>query len=169
MVVSPLTGELVPLAQMAEHMRVSLIDPKWKEQREAMLAKLRGSTRAGDDEIGANLVSLARHRPDVFGAAAGPGGGAAGRGDDGCCPGVLLCALAGAWDACLAGMRELVLSFRQMAPPRRETVPWPRLLRARRRRGEQGCEQGRAGVCARVDVGGAVAVRGGVDQGRQVR
>lgn len=72
MVVSPLTGELVPIDQMAEHMRVSLIDPKWKEQREAMLAKLRGSTRAGDDEISANLVSLAKHRPDVFGAPAGP-------------------------------------------------------------------------------------------------
>ena len=105
MVVSPLTGELVPLAQMAEHMRVSLIDPKWKEQREAMLAKLRGSTRAGDDEIGANLVSLARHRPDVFGAAAGPGGGdeAGGASCRRCGPGILLCTLAGAWDACLAG------------------------------------------------------------------
>ncbi|KAK9825176.1 hypothetical protein WJX81_003205 [Elliptochloris bilobata] len=68
MVVSPLTGELVPIDQMAEHMRVSLIDPKWREQREAMLAKLRGTTRAGDDEISANLVSLARHRPDVFGS-----------------------------------------------------------------------------------------------------
>ena len=68
MVVSPLTGELVPVEQMGEHMRVSLIDPKWREQREAMLAKLRGTTRAGDDEISANLVSLARHRPDVFGA-----------------------------------------------------------------------------------------------------
>ena len=40
-VVSPITGELVPLEQMAEHMRVSLIDPKWKEQRETMLAKIR--------------------------------------------------------------------------------------------------------------------------------
>jgi splicing factor 3A subunit 1 len=27
--VSPITGELVPIEQMAEHMRVSLIDPRW--------------------------------------------------------------------------------------------------------------------------------------------
>lgn len=39
--VSPITGELVPIAEMAEHMRVSLIDPRWKEQREAMLSKIR--------------------------------------------------------------------------------------------------------------------------------
>ena len=41
--VSPITGELVPVSQMAEHMRVSLLDPKWKEQKDAMLAKMRGS------------------------------------------------------------------------------------------------------------------------------
>ena len=40
-VVSPITGELVPIGEMAEHMRISLIDPKWKEQRELMLAKIR--------------------------------------------------------------------------------------------------------------------------------
>ncbi len=28
MVVSPITGELVPVEQMAEHMRISLIDPR---------------------------------------------------------------------------------------------------------------------------------------------
>ena len=38
-VVSPITGELVDVNEMAEHMRISLIDPKWKEQREAMLAR----------------------------------------------------------------------------------------------------------------------------------
>ena len=44
-VVSPITGEMIPLDQMAEHMRISLIDPKWKVQKEARMAKLRGSTR----------------------------------------------------------------------------------------------------------------------------
>jgi splicing factor 3A subunit 1 len=39
--VSPITGELVPVSEMAEHMRISLIDPRWKEQREAMLSKIR--------------------------------------------------------------------------------------------------------------------------------
>ena len=68
---SPITGELVAVDQMAEHMRISLIDPKWRTQREAMLAKIRETTKASDDEIGRNLVGLARHRPDVFGERAG--------------------------------------------------------------------------------------------------
>ena len=66
-VVSPLTGELVEINAMAEHMRVSLIDPKWKTQRDAMLAKMKGSAKASDDEISRNLSMLAKNRPDVFG------------------------------------------------------------------------------------------------------
>ena len=69
-VVSPITGELVPVDQMAEHMRISLIDPKWKVQREAMMGKLRGSTVATDEEISRNVISLARTRPDIFGSSA---------------------------------------------------------------------------------------------------
>ena len=65
--VSPITGELVAISEMAEHMRVSLIDPRWKEQREAMLSRLRDTTRASDDEIARNLVGLAGTRPDIFG------------------------------------------------------------------------------------------------------
>jgi hypothetical protein len=71
-VVSPITGELVPVEQMAEHMRVSLIDPKWKEQRDAMMAKIRETTKASDDEISRNLMGLAAARPDVFGTSSLP-------------------------------------------------------------------------------------------------
>lgn len=67
MVVSPITGEMIPVDQMAEHMRISLIDPRWKQQRDAMLSKIRDTTKASDDEISRNLVGLARSRPDVFG------------------------------------------------------------------------------------------------------
>ena len=67
MVVSPITGELIPLSDMEEHMRVSLIDPRWREQREAMISKIRDTTRAADDEIARNLVGLAKTRPDIFG------------------------------------------------------------------------------------------------------
>ncbi len=31
---SPLTGELVPASKMAEHMRIGLLDPRWREQKE---------------------------------------------------------------------------------------------------------------------------------------
>lgn len=67
MVVSPITGELIPVNEMAEHMRISLIDPKYKEQKERMMAKLRETTLATDDEISRNIVGLARTRPDIFG------------------------------------------------------------------------------------------------------
>lgn len=65
-VISPITGELVPLEEMAEHMRVSLIDPRWRTQKEAMMTKIKETSKASDDEIGRNLSLLARTRPDVF-------------------------------------------------------------------------------------------------------
>ncbi|KAM1384964.1 hypothetical protein PS2_036825 [Malus domestica] len=43
-VVSPITGELFPTSEMSEHMRISLIDPKFKEQKERMFAKVRDTT-----------------------------------------------------------------------------------------------------------------------------
>ena len=67
-VVSPITGEMVPLDDMAEHMRISLLDPKWKVQREAMLAKLQGSTQASHEDVAANVLNLAQNRPDIFGS-----------------------------------------------------------------------------------------------------
>ena len=69
--VSPFTGELVPVDAMAEHMRVALLDPKWRTQRDAMLAKVRVTAKASDEEIVGNLISLAKRRPDVFGEASG--------------------------------------------------------------------------------------------------
>ncbi|OMO75552.1 SWAP/Surp [Corchorus capsularis] len=66
-VVSPITGELIPINEMSEHMRISLIDPKYKEQKDRMFAKIRETTLAQDDEISRNIVGLARTRPDIFG------------------------------------------------------------------------------------------------------
>ncbi|XP_071701557.1 probable splicing factor 3A subunit 1 [Rutidosis leptorrhynchoides] len=66
-VVSPITNELIPVNEMSEHMRISLIDPKYKEQKERMFAKIRETTLAQDDEISKNIVGLARTRPDIFG------------------------------------------------------------------------------------------------------
>lgn len=43
---SPITGELIRVEDMAEHMRISLIDPRYQEQREAMMAKIRDTTKA---------------------------------------------------------------------------------------------------------------------------
>ncbi|CAM0879050.1 unnamed protein product [Alopecurus aequalis] len=56
--VSPITGELVPTGEMEEHMRVSLIDPKYKEQQERKLAKIKETTLAPDDEISRSIVDI---------------------------------------------------------------------------------------------------------------
>lgn len=54
-------------------MRISLLDPKWKEQKEAMLSKIKDTTKADDDEITRNLIGLAKTRPDIFGEHGGGG------------------------------------------------------------------------------------------------
>ena len=35
--ISPITGERVPAENMAEHMKISLLDPRWREQRDRVL------------------------------------------------------------------------------------------------------------------------------------
>jgi len=65
--ISPITGQQVPVEQMAEHMRIALLDPKWKEKS--------GLTRAGDkedtlalgDDVGRSLAKMAAKRKDIFG------------------------------------------------------------------------------------------------------
>lgn len=67
MVVSPLTGELVTQSQYDEHMRISLLDPKWKEQRAVEASRQAGSNLPAN-EIDLNLKRMASARPDVFDA-----------------------------------------------------------------------------------------------------
>eukprot|EP00285_Hemiselmis_virescens_P008214 CAMPEP_0173400226 /NCGR_PEP_ID=MMETSP1356-20130122/47321_1 /TAXON_ID=77927 ORGANISM="Hemiselmis virescens, Strain PCC157" /NCGR_SAMPLE_ID=MMETSP1356 /ASSEMBLY_ACC=CAM_ASM_000847 /LENGTH=517 /DNA_ID=CAMNT_0014360107 /DNA_START=210 /DNA_END=1759 /DNA_ORIENTATION=+ len=66
--ISPITGQQIPMDQMAEHMRIALLDPKWKEK--SGLVNKQGEkddTIAVSDEIGANLKRLANKRKDIFG------------------------------------------------------------------------------------------------------
>ena len=57
-VVSPITGELIPISEMLEHMRISLIHLKYKEQKERMFAKVRETIPLQDDKISRNIVGL---------------------------------------------------------------------------------------------------------------
>lgn len=64
---SPITGELVPIGEMAEHMRISLIDPKYREQKEAMMAKIRDTTKGahvGGGGYGVGWGGLGMSGPD---------------------------------------------------------------------------------------------------------
>nr|GAT61226.1 predicted protein [Mycena chlorophos] len=61
-------GQQVPVDDLQEHMRIELLDPKWKEQRNALEAR---KAQASELQSGANVVSalkgLARTRVDIFG------------------------------------------------------------------------------------------------------
>ena len=39
--ISPLTGEKVPVESMAAHMKINLLDPRWKEQKEKAIEEKR--------------------------------------------------------------------------------------------------------------------------------
>jgi splicing factor 3A subunit 1 len=57
--------------ELQEHMRIELLDPRWKSQRDALEAR---KAQASELQRGANVVdslkSLARARVDLFGAEA---------------------------------------------------------------------------------------------------
>lgn len=57
----------VPVSQIDEHVRIELLDPKWRTQRLAMMAKNKESNlvETGTD-VSKNLEALAKHRQDIF-------------------------------------------------------------------------------------------------------
>merc|ERR1711976_579711 len=65
---SPLTNEIIAVNDMEEHMRLNLIDPRWRDQKKSMLDKIKQSSTASDDEIAFNIQNLAQNRPDIFGS-----------------------------------------------------------------------------------------------------
>lgn len=67
--ISPLTGEKIPAAKAAEHMKVGLLDPKWVEERDKHI-----TSKANEDivfapgqAIESSLKQLAERRTDIFG------------------------------------------------------------------------------------------------------
>ena len=64
-------GQQIPVDELQEHMRIELLDPKWKSQRDALEAR---KAQVSELQRGANVVSslknLARTRVDIFGAEA---------------------------------------------------------------------------------------------------
>lgn len=65
--IDPRTGQEVRIDESAEHMRINLLDPKWKEQRQRMLEKHKGTSFTSGDDIASALAGLAKNRPDIFG------------------------------------------------------------------------------------------------------
>eukprot|EP01147_Barroeca_monosierra_P001370 gene1371-4545_t len=71
MLISPLTGELIPASRMQEHMRIGLLDPKWREEKERQELETR---RRKDDWLRSSeqtmehLKDIAARRTDIFGS-----------------------------------------------------------------------------------------------------
>lgn len=66
--ISPITGEKIPASKVAEHMRIGLLDPRWVEQRDKMIEKVREeNVYAPGSAIEASLKQLAERRTDIFG------------------------------------------------------------------------------------------------------
>ena len=54
--IDPITGKSVSVADMPEHMRIQLLDPKWAEERKKFQDKQKDSNLVGGDAIVANMA-----------------------------------------------------------------------------------------------------------------
>ncbi len=67
MQVCPRCGQDVPVNEMAEHMRIELLDPKYIEQRKRNEAKTKERSYADPSQVAANLARLASKRSEMAG------------------------------------------------------------------------------------------------------
>ena len=68
MMIDPTTGNKVPISEMSEHMRIQLMDPKWREEKKRMDEKQRDKSGATGEDIAKNLSTFAKQRNDIFGS-----------------------------------------------------------------------------------------------------
>ncbi|QRW00718.1 splicing factor 3A subunit 1 [Ceratobasidium sp. AG-Ba] len=62
-------GQQIPEDELAEHMRIELLDPKWKTQRDNLeMRRAQASELQGGANVVSSLRQLARTRVDIFGA-----------------------------------------------------------------------------------------------------
>ena len=69
LMISPLTGELIPASKLQEHLRISLLDPRWREQRDKERREKmeQEAVFAHGQFVEHNLKQLAERRTDIFG------------------------------------------------------------------------------------------------------
>ena len=60
---------MVPANEMTNHLKVLLLDPKWKEQKERFIEKARAeSALSSSTDIEGNIAEFIGNRPDIFGS-----------------------------------------------------------------------------------------------------
>ena len=67
-VIDPITGKSVAVADMPEHMRIQLLDPKWAEEKKKFMDKQKESNLVAGDVIASNISRFAQARGDLFGS-----------------------------------------------------------------------------------------------------
>merc|ERR1719499_197473 len=72
MVESPFTGDMIPLGEISEHIRIMLLNPKWKEQKEILMDKMRSTSLADNSEIAKNLHIFSKRRQELTGGTGKP-------------------------------------------------------------------------------------------------
>ena len=68
--VDPISGKTIPVDQMEEHMRVQLLDPKWREEQKRFAEKQKETGYAEGSSIADSLRMFAKKRGDIFGQSA---------------------------------------------------------------------------------------------------
>ncbi|KAL7465528.1 hypothetical protein ACHAXS_005845 [Conticribra weissflogii] len=67
-IIDPITGKSIPIADMPEHMRIQLLDPKWAEEKRRFLEKQKETNFVAGEDIASNITRLAQARGDIFGS-----------------------------------------------------------------------------------------------------
>jgi hypothetical protein len=65
--VDPLTGRALADSEVEEHMRVQLMDPRWRIEQQRFLEKQQDTGLAGGADISSSLREFAKRRGDIFG------------------------------------------------------------------------------------------------------
>ena len=69
-IIDPISGKQISIADMPEHMRIQLLDPKWAEERRRFLDKQKETNFVAGEDIASNISRLAQARGDIFGSSA---------------------------------------------------------------------------------------------------
>jgi len=62
---SPFTGDMIPVSEISEHIRIMLLNPQWKEQKELLINKMRATSFADNIDIVKNLGKFSEKRENI--------------------------------------------------------------------------------------------------------
>eukprot|EP00923_Selenidium_pygospionis_P002326 GHVN01003584.1.p1 GENE.GHVN01003584.1~~GHVN01003584.1.p1 ORF type:complete len:587 (+),score=130.50 GHVN01003584.1:97-1857(+) len=64
----PITGQMVRADDMSSHLKILLLDPQWKDQKDKLIDKAKKeSAFAPETDVESNLATFVAKRPDLFG------------------------------------------------------------------------------------------------------